>query len=59
MKEVTVLASNIPVQVKEQEQKMVDQSSNDMTQIDTLILVLDAHDYSAKVRHFFPAISLS
>ena len=33
MKEVTVLASNIQVQVKEQEQKMVDQSSNDLNQI--------------------------
>merc|ERR1712228_1019412 len=33
MKEVTVLASNIQVQVKEQEQKMVEQSSNDLNQI--------------------------
>merc|ERR1712106_1024377 len=33
MKEVTVLTSNIQVQVKEQEQKMVEQSSNDLNQI--------------------------
>merc|ERR1712123_520739 len=33
MKEVTVLASNIQVQVKDQEQKMVEQSSNDLNQI--------------------------
>merc|ERR1712123_459284 len=33
IKEVTVLASNIQVQVKEQEQKMVEQSSNDLNQI--------------------------
>merc|ERR1711915_398096 len=33
MKEVTVLASNIQVQVKEQEQKMLEQSSNDLNQI--------------------------
>merc|ERR1712106_333404 len=33
MKEVTVLASNIQVQVKEQEQKMVEQGSNDLNQI--------------------------
>merc|ERR1712128_86470 len=33
MKEVTVLASNIQVQVKEQEQKMVEQSANDLNQI--------------------------
>merc|ERR1712098_350540 len=33
MKEVTVLASNIQVQVKEQEQKMVEKSSNDLNQI--------------------------
>ena len=33
MKEVTVLASNIQVQVKEQEQKTVEQSSNDLNQI--------------------------
>merc|ERR1711915_601682 len=33
MKEVTVLASNIQVQVKEQGQKMVEQSSNDLNQI--------------------------
>merc|ERR1711892_1123400 len=33
MKEVTVLASNIQVQVKEQEQKMVEQSSNNLNQV--------------------------
>ena len=33
MKEVTVLASNIQVQVSEQAQKMVEQSSNDQNQI--------------------------
>merc|ERR1712128_136688 len=33
MKEVTVLASNIQVQVKEKGQKMVEQSSNDLNQI--------------------------
>ena len=33
MKEVTVLASNTQVQMKEQEQKMVEQSSNDLNQI--------------------------
>merc|ERR1719513_247736 len=33
MKEVTVLASNIQVQVSEQAQKMVEQSSNDLNQI--------------------------
>merc|ERR1711970_261756 len=33
MKEVTVLASNIQVQLKEQEQKMVEQNSNDLNQI--------------------------
>merc|ERR1712128_53532 len=33
MKEVTALTSNIQVQVKEQEQKMVEQSSNDLNQI--------------------------
>merc|ERR1712106_94467 len=33
MKEVTVLASNIQVQVKEQEQKMVEQNVNDLNQI--------------------------
>merc|ERR1712013_91904 len=33
MKEVTVLASNIRVQVSEQAQKMVEQSSNDLNQI--------------------------
>merc|ERR1712106_1293829 len=33
MKEVTVLASNIQVQVKEQEQKMVEQGANDLNQI--------------------------
>jgi len=33
MKEVTVLASNIQLQVKEQEQKMVEQSANDLNQI--------------------------
>ena len=32
-KEVTVLASNIQVQLKEQEQKMVEQNSNDLNQI--------------------------
>jgi len=33
MKEVTALASNIQVQVKEQEQKMVEQGANDLNQI--------------------------
>ena len=33
MKEVTVLASNIQVQLKEQDQKMVEQNSNDLNQI--------------------------
>merc|ERR1712106_333704 len=33
MNEVTVLASNIQVQVKEQEQKMVEQGANDLNQI--------------------------
>merc|ERR1712106_1220750 len=33
MNEVTVLASNIQVQVKEQEQKMVEQKSNDLNKI--------------------------
>merc|ERR1711936_32313 len=33
MKEVTVLASNIQVQLKEQEQKMVEENSNDLNQI--------------------------
>merc|ERR1712030_172314 len=33
MKEVTVLASNIQVQLKEQEQKMVEKNSNDLNQI--------------------------
>ena len=33
MKEVTVLASNIQVQLEEQEQKMVEQNSSDLDQI--------------------------
>ena len=33
MKEVTVLASNIQVQLKEQEQKMVEKNSNNLNQI--------------------------